>query len=73
MLYVSKELTPSPRSLPSSQLPERCRTCGIRMPEGEEKMQAHMDWHFRRNRKDREGQGRGAHRKWLPKNDVSLL
>jgi pre-mRNA cleavage complex 2 protein Pcf11 len=31
-----------------------------------------MDWHFRRNRKDREGQGRGAHRKWLPKAEVSF-
>jgi len=40
------------------------------MPHDEEKMKAHMDWHFRRNRKEREGQGRGAHRKWLPKADV---
>lgn len=43
------------------------------MPANEEKMKAHMDWHFRRNRKEREGQGRGAHRKWLPKAEVSVL
>jgi pre-mRNA cleavage complex 2 protein Pcf11 len=36
----------------------------------EDQMKAHMDWHFRRNRKDRDGQGRGAHRKWLPRAEV---
>ena len=74
-MYVFWALTAAdsrPRTLPNAQLPERCRTCGIRMSHDDEKMQAHMDWHFRRNRKDREGQGRGAHRKWLPKADVCL-
>jgi len=75
-VYVSatviyRILTCRPRTLPNAQLPERCRTCGIRMSHDDEKMRAHMDWHFRRNRKDREGQGRGAHRKWLPKAEVS--
>jgi pre-mRNA cleavage complex 2 protein Pcf11 len=28
-----------------------------------------MDWHFRRNRKERETEGRGAHRRWLPRAD----
>lgn len=38
----------------------------MRFPEGENKLQTHMDWHFRRNRKERETEGRGAHRRWLP-------
>jgi len=72
VLYIMTDLslTNRPRTLPNAQLPERCRTCGIRMSHDDEKMRAHMDWHFRRNRKDREGQGRGAHRKWLPKAEV---
>lgn len=35
-------------------------------------MQAHMDWHFRRNRKERESGGRGSHRRWLPRAEVSV-
>lgn len=54
-------------SLPVSHLPVRCKQCGLRFPEGENKLQAHMDWHFRRNRKERETDGRGAHRRWLPR------
>lgn len=26
-----------------------------------------MDWHFRRNRKEKESEGRGANRRWLPR------
>ena len=58
-------------ALPTSHLPQRCKQCGIRFPEGEATMQAHMDWHFRRNRKERETEGRGAHRRWLPRGEVS--
>jgi len=39
----------------------------MRFADGEAKFQAHMDWHFRRNRKERETEGRGAHRRWLPR------
>ncbi|BEI84132.1 hypothetical protein CcaverHIS002_0407360 [Cutaneotrichosporon cavernicola] len=56
-------------SLPVSHLPVRCKQCGERFPEGENTLQAHMDWHFRRNRKERETEGRGAHRRWLPRAD----
>lgn len=54
-------------SLPVSHLPVRCKQCGMRFQEGENNLQAHMDWHFRRNRKERETEGRGAHRRWLPR------
>jgi len=60
-------------TLPTSHLPQRCKQCGVRFPEGDAKMQAHMDWHFRRNRKERESEGRGAHRRWLPRAEVSTL
>jgi pre-mRNA cleavage complex 2 protein Pcf11 len=30
-------------------------------------LQAHLDWHFRRNRKEKENEGRGANRRWLPR------
>ena len=30
-------------------------------------MQAHLDWHFRRNKQNTGSSGRGAHRRWLPK------
>lgn len=62
-----------PNSLPLAHLPERCKQCGVRFAEGAEKMQAHMDWHFRRNRKERESEGRGAHRRWLPRAEVGRL
>jgi len=52
---------------PVAHLPQRCKQCGIRFPEGEAKMQAHLDWHFRRNKSSTTASGRGAHRRWLPK------
>lgn len=52
---------------PVAHLPQRCKQCGIRFPEGEAKMQAHLDWHFRRNKSSTTALGRGAHRRWLPK------
>jgi pre-mRNA cleavage complex 2 protein Pcf11 len=54
-------------TLPTSHLPQRCKQCGIRFPDGDAKMQAHLDWHFRRNKQKTESSGRGAHRRWLPK------
>lgn len=55
-------------ALPTAHLPQRCKQCGIRFPEGESKMQAHLDWHFRRNKQKTEtDRGRGAHRRWLPR------
>lgn len=58
-------------SLPVFHIPERCQQCGMRFPDREgDKFRAHMDWHFRRNRKERETGGRGAHRRWLPRVEV---
>ncbi|KAK4685215.1 hypothetical protein P7C73_g4940, partial [Tremellales sp. Uapishka_1] len=55
-------------TIPTSHIPTRCKQCGMRFPLGDEaKLQSHMDWHFRRNRKERESEGRGAHRRWLPR------
>ncbi|WWD17299.1 hypothetical protein CI109_101739 [Kwoniella shandongensis] len=57
----------APRVLSFDHLPHRCKQCGMRFPAADAKFDAHMDWHFRRNRKERETAGRGAHRRWLPR------
>ncbi|ORY33968.1 hypothetical protein BCR39DRAFT_517977 [Naematelia encephala] len=65
-------------ALPLSHLSRRCHQCSKRFPEGDQaKFDAHMDWHYRRNRREHETSGRGAHRKWLPRaeewiNDFSV-
>ncbi|WWC89316.1 uncharacterized protein L201_004237 [Kwoniella dendrophila CBS 6074] len=56
-----------PNKLSFEHLPHRCKQCGMRFASDDQKFQAHMDWHFRRNRKERESAGRGAHRRWLPR------
>lgn len=55
--------------IPMGHLPVRCQQCGMRFAENDAKYQAHLDWHFRRNRKERESAGRGGHRRWLPRAD----
>lgn len=58
----------------TAHLPHHCSQCAARFPAGErgkERLQSHLDWHFRRNRKERESEGRGANRRWLPRADVS--
>ncbi|WOO84780.1 putative protein [Vanrija pseudolonga] len=55
--------------IPMGHLPVRCTQCGMRFAENDAKYQAHLDWHFRRNRKERESAGRGGHRRWLPRAD----
>ncbi|RSH87338.1 hypothetical protein EHS25_003247 [Saitozyma podzolica] len=53
-------------SIPLGHLPERCPQCFMRFPEGGDKLRDHMDWHYRRNKQERQS-GRGAHRRWLPR------
>ncbi|WWC70199.1 uncharacterized protein I206_104149 [Kwoniella pini CBS 10737] len=55
----------APNKLSFNHLPHRCKQCGMRFASDGPKFQAHMDWHFRRNRKERESVGRGSHRRWL--------
>jgi pre-mRNA cleavage complex 2 protein Pcf11 len=55
---------------PTAHLPNRCSQCAARFPAGQtgkDRLQAHLDWHFRRNRKEKENEGRGANRRWLPR------
>jgi pre-mRNA cleavage complex 2 protein Pcf11 len=55
---------------PTAHLPNRCSQCAARFPAGpagKDRLQAHLDWHFRRNRKEKENEGRGANRRWLPR------
>ncbi|WWC61879.1 uncharacterized protein I303_104464 [Kwoniella dejecticola CBS 10117] len=59
----------SPNKLSLEHLPHRCKQCGMRFASDGPHFQAHMDWHFRRNRKERESAGRGAHRRWLPRSE----
>ncbi|WVQ72591.1 hypothetical protein IAR50_002149 [Cryptococcus sp. DSM 104548] len=56
-----------PHRLSFDHLPHQCSQCGERFPSDNAAAKAHMDWHFRRNRQERETGGRGAHRKWLPR------
>ncbi|WWC94197.1 hypothetical protein V866_001037 [Kwoniella sp. B9012] len=58
----------APHTLSLDHLPQRCKQCGMRFASDDNaKFQSHMDWHFRRNRKERESAGRGSHRRWLPR------
>ncbi|WVW83930.1 hypothetical protein I302_105953 [Kwoniella bestiolae CBS 10118] len=57
----------APHTLSFDHLPQRCKQCGMRFASDDDKFQSHMDWHFRRNRKERESAGRGSHRRWLPR------
>lgn len=57
---------------PTVHLPNKCSQCAARFPAGKtgkDRLQFHLDWHFRRNRKERESEGRGANRRWLPRAD----
>ncbi|ODN79785.1 hypothetical protein L202_03693 [Cryptococcus amylolentus CBS 6039] len=56
-----------PHRLSFDHLPHQCNQCGERFASDNAAAKAHMDWHFRRNRQERETGGRGAHRKWLPR------
>ncbi|KAL7421872.1 mRNA 3' end processing factor [Cryptotrichosporon argae] len=53
-------------AVPVAQFGARCKQCGLRFLNADAKLQAHMDWHFRRNRNERQSEGRGAHMRWLP-------
>lgn len=51
-----------------SALPLQCKQCGFRYPEtsdGQIKMDAHLDWHFRQNRRMKERAKRGLSRSWF--------
>ncbi|CED85259.1 mRNA cleavage and polyadenylation factor I/II complex, subunit Pcf11 [Phaffia rhodozyma] len=55
-------------SLLSAQLPLQCRQCGLRAPataKGKAKLDLHLDWHFRQNKRTRESEGRGNSRAWF--------
>ncbi|KAI8379571.1 uncharacterized protein BYT42DRAFT_636000 [Radiomyces spectabilis] len=50
------------------QLPLQCKQCGFRYPkteEGQAKMDAHLDFHFRQNRRMKERVKRGLSRSWF--------
>ncbi|KAI9286316.1 hypothetical protein BC943DRAFT_342727 [Umbelopsis sp. AD052] len=51
-----------------SALPLKCKQCGYRYPdteEGKKKMDAHLDFHFRQNRRSKERAKRGLSRSWF--------
>lgn len=52
----------------SSLLPNQCLQCGLRAPasrKGKERLDTHLDWHFRLNKRTRESEGRGNSRAWF--------
>ncbi|XP_019634316.1 PREDICTED: trichohyalin-like [Branchiostoma belcheri] len=43
----------------------QCSSCGSRfLPEETDKYANHLDWHFRMNRREKEGTGKASHRDW---------
>ncbi|KAL1934731.1 hypothetical protein VTP01DRAFT_6913 [Rhizomucor pusillus] len=55
-----------------SALPLQCKQCGFRYPktdEGQSKMDAHLDSHFRQNRRMKERVKRGLSRSWFVSED----
>ncbi|RIA98454.1 hypothetical protein C1645_749917 [Glomus cerebriforme] len=49
-------------------LPRQCKQCGFRYPgdeEGKAKMDAHLDWHFRQNRRMKEKSKKAQSRSWF--------
>jgi pre-mRNA cleavage complex 2 protein Pcf11 len=49
-------------------MPLKCKQCGYRYPdteEGKKKMDAHLDFHFRQNRRSKERAKRGLSRSWF--------
>jgi len=51
----------------------QCRTCARRFPntdDGQAKRDAHLDWHFRINKRIRENVGRGQTRSWYLTEEV---
>lgn len=58
------------------QLPSQCKQCGIRFADtslGKQKMQDHLDMHFRQNRKAGQAVGRGHSRGWFVGIEVRIL
>ncbi|TFY83951.1 hypothetical protein EWM64_g78 [Hericium alpestre] len=50
------------------RLPTQCKQCGLRFSDtklGKEKMEQHLDMHFRQNRKANQNVGRGHSRSWF--------
>ncbi|KAJ3279278.1 hypothetical protein HK104_001590 [Borealophlyctis nickersoniae] len=46
----------------------QCKQCGtryVRSPEGKSKMDAHLDWHFRQNRRAKEKGKKAVSREWM--------
>ncbi len=51
-------------------LPVQCRQCSQRFPAGQdakESVDAHLDWHFRQNKRAKDSVSRGQSRQWLPR------
>jgi pre-mRNA cleavage complex 2 protein Pcf11 len=60
-------------SLLYSNLASQCKQCGMRFHDsvvGKQKMQDHLDMHFRQNRKASQNFGRGHNRSWFTALDV---
>ncbi|KAI0322485.1 hypothetical protein OF83DRAFT_734251 [Amylostereum chailletii] len=69
--FTSADITrhrPNIVSLMYDRLPSQCGQCGVRFSEtalGKQKMQDHLDTHFRQNRKANQSVGRGHSRSWF--------
>lgn len=51
----------------SKHLPLQCRQCANRYPggNGQKRLDQHLDWHFRQNRRAKDSSARGSSRSWL--------
>ncbi|KAL7412047.1 hypothetical protein BDY24DRAFT_394438 [Mrakia frigida] len=61
---------PLPRisTIIATLLPSQCRQCSVRAPasaKGRARLDTHMDWHYRHNKRARDSEGRGNSRAWF--------
>lgn len=70
--FIKKRVRPGAVEVLYSALPLQCKQCGFRYPktdEGQSKMDAHLDSHFRQNRRMKERVKRGLSRSWFVSED----
>jgi pre-mRNA cleavage complex 2 protein Pcf11 len=75
-LLIRSRTQPDIVKLLYTQLPSKCKQCGIRFSNnslGNRKLEAHLDMHFRQNRKATQNVGRGHSRSWFIELEVCLV
>lgn len=69
-VFTVRRSSPLPRisTIIATLLPSQCRQCSVRAPsstKGRARLDTHMDWHYRHNKRARDSEGRGNSRAWF--------